>query len=194
MALVVQQALCQASNCKSISFSELTGAYSITNTGGYGTPNPALNTAISAVLEVTTPSNIIYTFNLFTESPSWPTTDTTQEFIIYADDLGGSAGDSIPDGQYTLTYTVGFPASVEYDNTIVKLLYCQAKCCVYTMYADIDDITCDCCADQTLKANKANTLYQSLVAAACRGNSISFNKILTAINKLCSNTNCSNCN
>lgn len=193
MALVLQFSVCQSSNCKKFTFTEQTKAYSTNNTTGWGTPNPATTDATSASLAVTTPGNVTYTFNLFTSS--YPTTDFLQEYIILNTDLGYSSTETIEDGEWTFVYTV-VASSTTYTQTLRKFTYCNAKCCVYQMFKDIpDDVSCDCCDDSIIEnAEKARAFLEGLENAADCQLSGKFNRLLTTVNNLCGNQNCSSCN
>jgi hypothetical protein len=194
MAVSLSFEICSSSDCKSLAFTETTGAYSSTNTNGWGSPNKLTSDAETAVLEVTIPGDITYTFDLFAESPAFPTSDEDQKFIINAEDIGGVSGDKIPDGLYLFRYTVGRTTATAFTYTqqIQQLLYCNIKCCVYSMFADIDE-DCSCSSKKIEKALKSFALYKSLVAAAGCGQVNRFANLLKILGKLCKNTNC-NCN
>lgn len=192
MSLVLQFSICQSNNCKKFTFTEQTKAYSTNNTSGWGSPNPATTDAVTATLAVTSPSNITTTFNLFTNS--YPTTDFTQEYIILNTDLGYASTASIKDGEWTFVYTIT-TASATYTQTVRKFTWCQAKCCVFQMFKDVpDDVACDCCeSDIQERAEKAKAFLDSLENAAECQQRNKFNRLLTTVNNLCGNQNCSSC-
>lgn len=190
MSLVLNFSICTSKDCKSLVFTETTGAYSINNTSGWGLPNPIIADALTAILEITTPNNQIFTINLYN---TFPTTNSTITENITNLDLGLISSSKFNDGLYIFKYTVT-TASNTYTQTIEKLLYCNASCCVDKMFSLIKDPSCDCSKDSVDKAMKAYTLLTTLKYAAECGNTSVFSSILDGLNKLCLNNNCSNCN
>jgi hypothetical protein len=190
MALELNIQIC-TSGCSSFLFSELTGAYSTVNTTGWGAPNPEIVDAVSATLEITTPSEITYTFDLYDD---FPTTDSTQSYEVTGSVLGMS--DSLTDGKYTFVYTVVTEddESVQTTYSITKQLFtiCSVECCVNRMLLDIEDLNCDCNKVAKDKYLEAYTLLLALKHASTCGNEDTVNDLLTTINKLCT-SNCKNC-
>jgi hypothetical protein len=183
--------ICIASSCQSLQFSETTGEYSENNATGYGPPNESTNDATAATLVVTTPALSSYTFNLFTQTPSWPTTDEDQLYYIYPIDLS-QGNDKFLDGLYKFVYTVT-TETTSYTTTIYKLFYCNIECCIEQMFALITDPSCDCQADAIAAASKAFTLLEALKRQAKCGKVAQFNTTMTILTKLCRNTNCETC-
>lgn len=192
MAVTLQFTVCQSTNCKSLIFQETTGAYSATNTGGWGNPNRATSTATTAVLTITPPNGTSYDVNLFTSS--FPTTNTSQEYEIEATSIGQSSGSKWPDGIYTFVYTVTTVSGTTeiYTQTVKQAFYCQVKCCVYSMFTDID-LDCDCSEDAKVRAIDAWIMLQGLITSAGCGNVSNFEDDLETLQEMCNNNNCSNC-
>ena len=193
MALTPTIELCVQSSCTELVFKETTGAYSATNTGGYGAPNVTINNIVSAVLTVTSPSDVEYEIDLFTED--FPTTDTEFEYIIDLDDIGSPT--TITDGQWSFIYRVTTDADVVYTANASYLFTCNSQCCVAQMLANIEPDSCDCNVENVQKINdylKAKAFLESLKHAAYCGNLSRFTKIKALIDKLCAKVDCPTCN
>lgn len=193
MPLEIDFNICQNSSCDELTFTETTGAYNATtNPGGWGAPNPTLASVTTPVtLTVTFPNESVYTLDVATLNPSFPTDDTTLEWVLDMSSFGGDTGDSFEDGVYTFTYLVTADGST-YTQTHYVALYCQVKCCVFSMFKDLE-VNCDCCEDDKKTAIDAFLLYKGLVYEAGCGNITAFNSALTELQKVCSNSNCKNC-
>jgi len=193
MGLILNFEICQSSDCTELTFVETTGAYAVTtNENGWGTPNPATAYATSAILTIELSSGNTYSIDLFATG-NFPTDDTTFEYLITSSVIGGASGSAIADQIIKFTYTVVDGKGDEYHQVISQAFYCQAQCCVMSMFANLD-LDCDGCnEDKMNKALKAYALLKGLIYSANCGNSTYFNNILTQVNKLCLNTNCQNC-
>ena len=123
MSIVLDFSICQQNNCKSFSFEETTGALTSQNVNGWGSSNDLTSAATAATLQVLTPDSNIFTFNLFAQTPNWPTTSDTN-FYIYSSDLGMGSSSILLDGQYKFTYTVTTPTAT-YTKIVYKLFYCN---------------------------------------------------------------------
>lgn len=192
MALVLSFEICQESNCSGLSFKELTGTYlSPSNIYGWGGLNPATATATAATLTITI-GTTPYIINLF---PTFPTTNTGFVFNIPNTSIGLLSGDKLPDQIITFTYSVTIgagPAAVVYTQTITQAFFCQANCCVNSMFLNLN-FECDSCNENIDEALKAHAMLLGLKYSANCGNSTEFNNTLEQLNKLCNNTNCSSC-
>lgn len=73
-------------NGETLTFKELTAAYSVSNTGGWGAPNPVVGDATSITLSVGVPGNTDLV--VIDISDTFPTTDITDEFEITTTLLG----------------------------------------------------------------------------------------------------------
>lgn len=190
-ALVLNTEVCQTSNCKSLIFKETTGIYNATsNPGGWDNPNPATAGATAAELAITAPNGTIYTIDLF--SQGFPSSTSELEFEITADLIGGVANDTIPDGIYTINYTVVDASGITYIKTLIQSFICNVECCVYSMFKSID-FSCDCSQDAKTKALDAWLLFKALQYSSGCGSTDNFNTNLATLQKLCLNANCNNC-
>lgn len=193
MALVLEIDAEATINRRSLKFFETTGAYSVTNTTGWGAPNTAIAAATQAELTITTPDENSYTFDSTSTTPlypNWPTTDDDAYYEVAGTLIGYGTNEAIPDGVYRLTYIVTTNAG-PYEQIIEKLLWHNAKCCVQNMFADID-FNCDCSTDKIEKAKKAYLLMKSLEFASECGQKDYFENLLEDLEKLCTG-NCTNC-
>ncbi len=190
---VLSFSICQANSCESMVFTETTGAYSENNLTGWGTPNADTDDATSAILTITDPANTNFEFDLFAETPNWPTTDETQEFNIIPTDLNQANGKFI-DGLYKFQYTVTLDDDSVITTIIYQFFYCNIECCVNKMFAKITDPVCDCQADAIATASKADALLTALKKAAKCGKTSVFNTLTTILNRMCTNINCDTCN
>lgn len=193
MALVLQIDAEITSNCKTIEFYETTKPYSVSNTTGWGTPNDTIASATSAELTVLTPAGNAYTFDATSSIPfysSWPTTDDDISYDINSSMIGYGTDQKLPDGVYRFSYEV-VTSGGTYTQVIEKLFYCNAKCCVHNMIADID-YNCDCSIDKIEKAKKAWIILIGLGYASECGQTDKFENLLDSLNKLCAG-DCTNC-
>lgn len=182
--------LCVTDACTQIRFTETTGFYSTTNTGGWGAPNITLGDVVTATLAIT-PYGSTTTYTINVEATSlFPTDNSSFTYNIPLSLIGNPT--SIVDGQWLFVYTVT-TASATYTKTIYKYFYCNTECCVTSMLPDVD--TCDCCKETTEYKNYilAWTHLQSLKKAAACGDETNFTAIKKIIDKLCLNSGCKTC-
>jgi hypothetical protein len=191
MALSLDISICQVGSCKSLTFTEKTGAYNAsTNTGGYGSPNATIGGTTSRTLAITMPDESVVTINNATMTAAgFPTTDCSIEYEITSAALGLGALTNLPDGLYTIVYTV-VSGGTTYTKTVYKLLFCQAQCCVHGILADISSATCGCNDTAVKNAAYAFTLLEALKDAARCGDYTRFDNFLTTINALCETSDC----
>ena len=190
MALTLGFEICETDNCSSLKFTDTTGAYNASsNPSGYGSTVNNTTSGASATLAITLADGTLNTITL----TGFPTTDTTKVFTIDASDLGYSSSSEIKDQIVTALYTVTFADTSISTQTITVALYCQVDCCVKSMVLDLDVDCGDCFNASKGKVTDAYLMLQGLKYAANCGNATVFNKVLTQLNKLCLNSNCSNC-
>lgn len=187
MALVLDFNVQQSYNCKKLIFTETTGAYSAGNLTGWGAPNPLTSAATTATLTITNPAGTSYVLNLFTSS--FPTTSVSTEYAVTFDLIGGSVNTAITDGIYTFLYTTLVGATT-YTQTKKITLTCNVACCVYSMFKDID-FECDCSQDTKNKAIDAWILLKGLQSNC--GTTADFDTDLATLQRICLNSNCTNC-
>jgi len=126
------------SNCKSINWLELTGAYSASNPGGWNSPRPDIDTALTATLDITLQNGtVIPQIDLF---DTFPTDDTQLAYQVLNTVLGYASEEKIPSQVITAIYTVTGDDSGgigEYSETVtIELpILCTLECCVNKMAA-----------------------------------------------------------
>lgn len=189
--LRLSYSICQNKSCKSLQFSETTGAYnSLSNTGGFGSPNVDTTDATSALLKVLIPgATTTVDIDLF---PDFPTVDNEFEREITSADLGLTADSKLEDGVYEITYEV-IADGVTYTELNNIFLYCNVQCCINQMIAKIPSKHCSCSDSSVSDALTAYMLMKSLEHAAVCGKKTKFANTLKVLNNICKNTNCSTC-
>lgn len=183
MALSINFSVCVNSACDVFTFTETTGAYSATNTGGWGAPNPTTGTITTAVLQVTAPSGTITNINLIPESfpSSNPSFSYDINSLTYADGKW----------EFLLYY---YDGSEYYMKRHTYYFYCTTKCCVETMLANLNLEECDCCNDKNMDNYLyVSTLLDGLILAAKCQQEDNFTSIKTVLDKLCANSGCNTC-
>lgn len=180
--------LCQSSDCASLVFKDITGAYSTDSPYGYGTPNSDITDA-TAIVRITLADLTVHEISL----DGFPTTDKTKEYKIESTDLGYDSGKSIPDQIIQIEYIVTLDDDSELIQYGEQALYCNINCCIKSMVKDID-IECDECS----KSSKDKYIDALLGLAGLKysadcGDKITFNKVLSSLQRICQNTECSNC-
>ncbi len=190
MALTPKIDLCVINNCTQIRFSENTGFYQTTNTGGYGTPNLAVGSVTTAWLTITDPSNITSSIDLFATT-IFPSNVLYTSYDIPLASIGSPT--SIEDGEWKFVYTVS-DGVTSYSTTVYKYFYCNSACCVKQMLANLD-LSCDCCKDSTeyKTYELAWVQLQALKKAAACGDADNFAAIKKIVDKLCLNNGCKTC-
>lgn len=190
MALAINFDICIDSSCSTFTLTELTGLYSATNTGGWGTPNPATGTITSAVIQVTSPSGSITTINLITNG--FPSSNTSFSYDITNSALGTTS--TLEDGawKFFLFYSDG---SNDYQKVHNYLFYCNTACCVNKMLNNIEIEECDCCNNsKSIKDYlKAKVFLDVLKNAAKCFQVDNFTSIKKILDKICVNVGCKTC-
>lgn len=196
MAFKLKFTVENGSDCKSIIFTETTGAYhASTNPTGWGTPNPAIADVATSLLTIenlttsTTYDDIIIT----PSSANAQTTITTEDLLI----AGVSIGDiTLPDGLYEFTYNIVLDDETEYQAIVKSLFLCESCCKIKKLAVDVD-IDCGCCnddcADNMWKFLEAHTLYKALQWSGVCGSETEINSNIQSLQDYLININCKNC-
>lgn len=195
MGLILKIGICESCSCKELKITELTGIYNeSTNPGGWESPNKSIDNATEAIIVITRGDGTQYTYDVWnTAYGSFPSSNVLFSMKIPNDAWGYTNGEIIPDQIIKIKYIVSFDDNSVISTTIYKGLFCNTRCCVFSMLKNID-LECDEC-NTVSKDNfvQAYVLYQSLLANASKGNIIEVNEQLTLLNKICGNNNCLNC-
>ena len=148
---VLDFSVCQDSSCESFTFSETTGLYTTSNSGGWAvvagagaSVNFTPSDAISAYLSVTLPNGTIIPSILI--YPTFPDSAGLNTYVVTNTALGLSG--SLSDGIYSITYQVNINnvSSQTVILTITKSFFfgCTIKCCVDKLISKIPESDCDC--------------------------------------------------
>lgn len=179
MAVELKFSICEATDCKSLTFKELTGSYdAATNTGGWGAPNELTTDAINATLSITDPSGVTYTdVDLF--SSSFPKTDPNAGVVISPP----STLTKFSDGFWEFTYSVT-TGTTTYTAYQKLFLFCEVEAEVCSMISklDVDDCTCD--LEKVNRALQANAYLKALMYAIGSANECSVDDIYASLKRL----------
>ena len=193
MAVTLKIDICPTGDCKSLNFTETTGAYNeFYNLTGWGTPNDTPNPDWTSTLTITDPDSVLTILNMGLYG--FPSINSDYTYPISASLLTNNTTGIFPDGLYNFNYTVVSPdGTTTYTTTANVFVYCNIQCCVYKMMADIDNPGCDCETAAMEAAIKAYNLLQGLKYAASCGLTDSFNEIYQVLSRLCNNSSCRTC-
>tara|TARA_R110002126_G_scaffold35251_1_gene108717 strand:+ start:21380 stop:21946 length:567 start_codon:yes stop_codon:yes gene_type:complete len=187
MAIFADFNVKQSDNAKELLFTETTGIYNgVSNTGGYGAPNELTTDATAASLEIVTPEGTTYTLNLFGGAFNYPKNDTNNEYIIRSQNIGLGNDVELSDGIYNFKYTVTLPTQGDVVNDQCILISGKARCCVYSMLANININDCD--GSDRRRALEAFTYYRAAIACAASGEASKFTELLQLVSKYCNST------
>jgi len=183
MAVDVKFSICQSSDCKSIKFTETTGAYHVTtNPTGWGAPNELTSNAVSATLTITGPDGTTYSpVNVFTLGTFPKTTSTAYSIAASAIDANLTG---FVDGNWEMTYTVT-TATATYEEKLTFFFFCKIDSCICKKLATlkVDDCTCDPGKIEEVLQMKAYA-YALEYAVGC-GNITGANEILATLQRMC---------
>jgi hypothetical protein len=149
--------------------------------------NPQVSDATSASLVITTPTGDIYTIDLY---PTFPINNTLYGYPIQGTSIGLSADTQIPDGIYTLKYTVSgvLPdtnlggAPFIYTTSIQQLFDCNVQCCVNEKMTTLN---AGCGCNKNNNAVELYTLLESARAAAKCGKAEKAQAIIDYLTTIC---------
>ena len=183
MALAIDFSVCQE-QCDEIKFTELTGIYSATNLGGYGTPNQLVSSFIDPKLFIYTLTNeLVYEIDL---PAQYPLNNDIDGYVITLPEV-------LPDGVYLVKYNITNNLIEEPDTykSCYVLFTCQADCCVQKLYAKVTSGTCSECNESALNhANEAFGFLESAKASAACGDLTEAISKLNKVKYMCTSLNC----
>ena len=185
MALNYQISACSNANCSVINIFDATGVYnSVTNLGGWGSPNPDISTATSSSLQVMYPGSLLpVTINTF---PTLPNITNIPYQLI-------PAGINMPlftDGQYQFISTI-VASSVTYTANTTIYVLCGVTCCVRNKVAAVaQDINCCMSDTQVEQTLRAQVLLDGIKANAECGNFSAANNALAELQIIFSGSDC----
>lgn len=179
MAVELKFSICEAVDCKSLTFKELTGSYDAsTNPTGWGAPNEATTDAIAATLSITDPSGVKYN-TIELNSSSYPKTDTTQGVTINPP----STLTKFEDGFWEFTYSVT-TGTTTYSTTQKLFLFCEVEAEVCELIADLEVDDCCCDLEKVNRALQANAYMQALMYSVGVGNTCAVEEIHASLKRL----------
>ncbi len=202
MAIALKFCVSKTADCKGFLITDVTKLYSTSNLGGWGAPNPLLNTALTATFTIelrasdgTWSTSTLSPVSAFSTFPS----SSSGTYTLTAQAAGYGTGATFQDGIYRITYTVTGTSGGAYTatTTMYYVHTCGIDCCY--QQAALDACTINTCCDGTNK-DLANIAYYKrlLSAASCSGDLSliqTYLDILTATCASCSGcaTGCSTC-
>jgi len=188
MAVEVKFTICEESNCESINFRELTGAYNAsTNTTGWGAPNEVVGDAVSATLVLKSPSGVTYS-SIDMLALSYPTVDSFAQTEILASTVDSSLT-TFADGFWTITYSVT-TGTTTYTQTKTFFLYCGIKKEVCALVAAMRLCDCDCDPDSINRTLQAQSYLYALEYAVGLGDTTSALELFDTLENLINCTIC----
>lgn len=181
----------------SFRLTEMTGEYSSTNTGGWGSPNNTIAQALTATITVYLRNSTTGVFELigsvdaFDDLPSSTSSSTTGYFDVEASALDASLSTFV-DGIYKIVYTVtgvgteNVPFS--FSVTEYKVFDQSIRCCI----AKKGVVVCGCCTDaQKLDFENISFMYEQLERSKCGNEFDVIQNHLDYLTKKCSDCGCS---
>lgn len=194
MQTVLEICINQSSDCKTVTITDNTGAYSLLNLTGWGTPNHNLSTVLTSTLTISKRDNN----GVYFDSPSSPITllpvlpnDLYTSIDITAEQAGYGVDASFSDGIYKFTYTVTGDDSGAYTLTTETIagLVCNLMCCFKKKSDKVSTCICDCeeLEQSFVKLWTYMRLYEG--ARDC-ANLNQMQKYIDKITKLCESCGC----
>ncbi len=135
----------QSRDCRIFKFYDTTGKYNAsTNPGGYGTPNPPVNTITGASVDITPYlKDTTYNAILFSTLIPFPNTDGFPA-IVANTSFGLSTSQPIPSGIYSMVYHVGDGINTYSSEPKNIYLDCLHQCCADKLMAKWASGNCGC--------------------------------------------------
>ena len=188
MAIELKYSLCEAPNCKSVSFKGTTGTYdAVNNIGGWGAPNEVVGDAISAVLVFTSPEGVVYP-SVDVLALGFPRVGNCNMETILATDIDPNLTE-FSDGFWSIEYTVT-TGTTSYTQTQELFFYGQIKKQVCCLVSAIDITDCDCDLEKVNQALLAHAYLLALQYAVQTANTTSVTKIFALLENLIKCTTC----
>jgi hypothetical protein len=189
VALKIDFSFAQSSDLKSLEIYDTTGVYNSTNNvGGWGFPNPELISATSDTISIqNTDGSVSFSVQMIGTLPN--VTDNPQ--IITNVNLGLSALEQIPDGQYQFVRTT-IVSNITYTKTRRVFLIGQLQCCADQML----DGQAPGCSCESGRLTNASIIQYTLFTLRKAFKSQKFeraNQIFVYAQSLCDSKNCKTC-
>ncbi len=202
MALSLSLTCSQSCDCVTVTLTDNTGAYSASNTGGWGSPNLDYTDITCAFFTIVYQGTTYYKdiTSIFTNA----TALTDLVFTIVATDVDGESGAKLTDGNIVVTYYVGDTPGT-WDGTsdcgspttsasaeINVPVYCQVQCCVFNKVVAIPQYyCCDECHNQYVdRVFDMWLMLKALQVANTTTGATQFTNTLGQLQNLCNNKDC----
>jgi len=173
-----------------LTVTDLTGAHSFSNTGGYGGPNPELSSVTAATFDITTSNGTEYHLDAFSNSlPNIVDGSVT----FNATNFPSGFSDGLAQIKVIVSgVSAGIPWSVE--KTFTLFITATVRCCVSKLAANVKSWD-NCCEDTAAKTFvKA---YNMLVNINYLAKECCFftkaTEVLVQLQNLCKSNNCTTC-
>ena len=193
MALGLSFKIALSSDAKTLTITDRTGAYSGLQTGGFGSPNPAVSDATSATIKIAKRNSdgtfaTEITVNAFNTLPS----DSGGTFDILST-LGVNAA-TYADGIYRLIYTVaGTSGGTPFSASVTRFDILRNNIAICYQKKTANFVACECNCEEIEKEFQCFVLYMNLLKSAeCCGDLNSIQKYLDKLTELC-NDDCGCC-
>ena len=178
-------------DCKTIEITEVTGEYSVTNTGGWGVPNPTIADALTATISIEKRKED-GTYENAVVIDAFPTLPNITEtaFAITGFDYSGAVDSTFADGVYKITYEVTGDDGAAFTASVEKIvpLYCNIKCCYQKL--GVKAAKENCGSELKEKFDEMTPLMFTLNSAKECGNVISLQNQIDYLTKLCAKCGC----
>lgn len=192
MAFVISYTAAPSGNnvCNSITITDITGNYSVSNPTGYGTPNPAKTDITVSSIVITPPNSTALSAIDLTVGYLYPKTNSTATFPSTL--LNG--GDTLTPGVWTFNLTIstsggtGLPTTQTV--TVYTLIQCASECCLKQLSNSYNEACKGCKEDRKDKWRRAKDLYDSVTYSYNCGNYEQANEQQELLDAICDDTDC----
>ena len=207
MALLLKLGVELGDACDTVYITDLTGAYnSISNTGGFGSPNSAVGDFSVATLTITryplpdedsTDAVVYDDIDLLTDY-SFPSSAelrvilSAEDFTIDDED---AELDGFSDGVWKFLYTISTSSGTTYTATKMKLFTCTVDCALLEQAEKIAEDSCNCCDNKDFLEQflEAYTILQAVKFSGPCSNLTQIGKNLQNITDLLDIMSCRGC-
>lgn len=188
MALALKFTVIQSDDCKTITVTETTGVYNSTsNIGGWGTPNPAFGSALTATIlfKKRNSDGTFTTYNLVNVFPTLPS-NSNGTVNITGSQIGLGTDSTIADGIWELTYTVTGVDGASYTAIATLPIYitCAIEGCWKKLAASVSACPCNCDPLED-RLNDLFIKFELLQAAINKGDFTVIQDYIDSLTKLC---------
>lgn len=190
MALQIKAAFKVSKDGSGIRLKDVTGPYSVSNSGGYGNPNAAIGDVTGSNVVITTPSGGVYTITAPLAS------DVYNEFPITNTQLGFPSSSSVEDGIYSAVFTVVTSTEGTKTYTTKFFVTWNVECCFEKAQVEESVLTsesCSCgCNNRSKIADYFYMIWSANKAFYC-GKLETAKAILAYLKTVCQTLNCTTC-